>query len=94
MEESYEVFSITTEDGSELQVAVVDSMEENGKEYYAVMALDENQEIPEDGGELIVGQMETEENGDQYFTEIEDDDEFERISQTFIDRLEAALDAE
>ena len=94
MEESYEVFSITTEDGGELQVAVVDSMEENGKEYYAVMALDENQEIPEDGGELIVGQMETEENGDQYFTEIEDDDEFERVSQTFIDRLEAALDAE
>ena len=90
MEESYEVFSITDIEGGELQVAVVDTLQENGREYYAVMALTEDGQLPEEG-ELIVGQMETEENGDQYFTEIEDDDEYDRISQTFIDRMEEEL---
>ncbi len=93
MEERYEVFSITDEDGGELQVAVVDSLEENGREYYAVIPLDEKGEMVEEA-ELIVGVMETEENGDQYFSEIEDDDEFDHVSQTFIDRLEAELDEE
>ncbi len=93
MEERYEVFSITAEDGGEMQVAVVDSLEENGKEYYAVIPLDDKGEMIEDT-ELIVGVLETDENGDQYFTEIEDDDEFDHVSQTFIDRLEAELDEE
>lgn len=93
MEERYEVFSITDEDGGEMQVAVVDSLKENGKEYYAVLPMDDKGELLEDA-ELIVGVMETEENGDQYFTEIEDDDEFDHVSQTFIDRLEAELDEE
>lgn len=93
MEERYEVFSITAEDGGDMQVAVVDSLEENGKEYYAVIPLDDKGEMIEDT-ELIVGVLETDEVGDQYFNEIEDDDEFDHVSQTFIDRLEAELDEE
>ena len=93
MEERYEVFSITTEDGGEMQVAVIDSLSENSKEYLAVIPLNDNGELIEDA-ELIVGVMETEENGDRYFSEIEDDDEFDRISEAFINRLEAELNEE
>lgn len=93
MDECYEIFSITTEDGGEMQVAVVDTLKDGGREYFAVLPLDEKGELLEDA-ELLVGVLETEENGDQYFAEIEDDEEFDRVSQTFIDRLEAELDAE
>ena len=93
MEERYEVFSVTDEDGGEMQVAVIDSLSENSKEYLAVIPLNDNGELIEDA-ELIVGVMETEENGDRYFSEIEDDDEFDRISEAFINRLEAELNEE
>ena len=41
----------------------------------------------EDSGELVIVKVE-EENGEEYYCEIEDDDEYETIADAFVDRLE------
>ena len=41
----------------------------------------------EDSGELVIVKV-GEENGEEYFYEIEDDDEYETIADAFVDRLE------
>ena len=41
-----------------------------------------------DSGELVIVKAGEEENGDEYYYEIEDDDEYETIADAFVERLE------
>ena len=41
----------------------------------------------DDSGELVIVKVE-EENGEEFYCEIEDDDEYETIADAFVDRLE------
>ena len=41
----------------------------------------------DDSGELVIVKV-GEENGEEYFYEIEDDDEYETVADAFVDRLE------
>jgi hypothetical protein len=48
---------------------------------------DDPKAMLDDSGELVIVKV-GEENGEEYFYEIEDDDEYETIADAFIDRLE------
>ena len=41
----------------------------------------------DDSGELVIVKV-NEENGEEFFTEIENDDEYEMVADAFIDRLQ------
>ena len=41
-----------------------------------------------DSGELVIVKVGEEEDGDEYYYEIEDDDEYETIADAFVERLE------
>ena len=41
----------------------------------------------EDSGELVIVKV-IEEDGEEFFCEIEDDDEYETVADAFVDRLE------
>ena len=45
------------------------------------------QAMLDDSGELVIVKA-IEEDGEEYFCEIEDDDEYETVADAFVDRLE------
>ena len=49
---------------------------------------DNPQDQLNDSGELVIVKVGEEENGDEYYYEIEDDDEYETVADAFVERLE------
>jgi len=75
----YEVFTDTTSEGKEIELAIVDRFEFEGKTY-AVSALVEGDEISEDG--LFVYRIEGEGESAE-ISKIEDPDEYSRVADAY-----------
>ena len=88
------LIALLDEDGQEHTFEVVDSLEVDGERYMAMIpTFDVPEEVLEDAGELVVLKVKAE--GDEEFLEtIEDEDEFNRIAETFMERLEEYFDFE
>jgi len=83
-----DLYTLTDEEGNEQTFELLDVMEAEGNTYYALVPYAENPEEMLDGSdELVVLKME-EVNGEETLASIEDDEEFERIGQMFLDRIE------
>ena len=76
-----EFLTLTDEEGNEHELVIVDSVVANGTEYLALVPA---QESKEDG--LYIYKV-IKEDGEEYIEPIEDDKEFEEISETLEDRL-------
>lgn len=89
-EEDYtpDLISLVDDDGKEFQFEVLDAVETDTGRYLAMIPLyDDPQKMLDDSGELVIVKSE-EENGEEYFSEIEDDDEYETVADIFADRLQ------
>ncbi len=83
-----DLISLTDDDGKEYNFEVLDAIETDEARYLALLPLyDDPKAMLEDSGELVIVKVE-EENGEEFFCEIEDDDEYETIADAFVDRLE------
>lgn len=83
-----DLISLLDEDGREFNFEVIDAIETDEGRYLAMLPIfDDPQKMLEDSGELVIVKV-GEENGEEYYYEIEDDDEYEFVADTFIDRLE------
>ena len=80
-EEDREFLTLTGEDGEETEFEIVDKIVVNGTEYLALVPAVESEEDGLYIYKVIV------EDGDEYIEPIEDDKEFEEISEPFEDRL-------
>ena len=70
------------------KVCGLDAIESDEGRYLAMLPVfDDPQKMLEDSGELVIVKV-GEENGEEYFFEIEDDDEYEFVADTFIERLQ------
>ena len=85
MEETEALFvTLTDEDGVEQTFQLVQTVEVDGKQYGVLVAADEDMEETgeeadeEDEGDILILRV-TEENGEEYFEEIEDDAEFQKV---------------
>ena len=87
-EEDREFLTLTDEDGEETEFEIVDKIVVNGTEYLALVPAVESDEDGLYIYKVIV------EDGDEYIEPIEDDKEFEEISETFEDRLSEIYDFE
>ena len=87
-EEDSEFLTLTGEDGEETEFEIVDKIVVNGTEYLALVPAVESEEDGLYIYKVIV------EDGDEYIEPIEDDKEFEEISETFEDRLSEVYDFE
>ena len=87
-EEDREFLTLTGEDGEETEFEIVDKIVVNGTEYHALVPAVESEEDGLYIYKVIV------EDGDEYIEPIEDDKEFEEISETFEDRLSEIYDFE
>ena len=82
-----DLYTLVDEEGVEQTFELLDVMEAEGNTYYALVPYAENPEdILEGSDELVVLKME-EVDGEELLASIEDDEEFERLGQMFLDRI-------
>ena len=94
MDLEYEILTLTDDDGVEHQFEVVDSAEFDGSEYMALVPVYEKPEdMIDDSGDLIVLKV-VEDDGEEYLDSIEDEDEFNKVSDFFMERLSDVFDFE
>lgn len=83
-----DIITLTDDNGKEYTFEVLDAIETDDARYLALLpTFDDPQKLLEDSGELVIVKV-GEEDGEEYFYEIEDDDEYETVADAFIDRLE------
>ncbi|MGN0557172.1 MAG: DUF1292 domain-containing protein [Acutalibacteraceae bacterium] len=94
MQEEYEpdLVSLSDDEGNEYNFEILDSYDEGDTQYVALTPYDSGEENEntvklEDDGSLVIMKI-VEEDGENYFIEIEDDDEYERVANEFVTRLQ------
>ena len=90
-----ELYTLVDEEGNEKLFELIDVLEENGKVYFALIPhVEDPEELLEGECELVVLSAASGEDGEDILEPLESDEEYERISQIFIDRLDADYDDE
>lgn len=83
-----DIITLADDSGKEYTFEVLDAIETDTDHYLALLPqYSDPQKMLEDSGELVIVKV-GEEDGEEYFYEIEDDDEYETIADAFVDRLE------
>lgn len=87
-----DLVTLLDEEGNEHEFELVDTLEENGQRFVAlVAAYDDPDEQLQDDGELVVLKS-VEENGEEFLESIEDEETFNRVSSLFMERLQDEFD--
>ena len=83
-----DIITLSDDEGKEYSFEILDAIETDDARYLALLPVyDDPAKMLEDSGELVIVKV-GEENGEEYFYEIEDDDEYETIADAFTDRLQ------
>ena len=89
MENNY--FTLTDEDGNEINFEVVGECEKDGQRYFAMIPVDD-QNDNDDVCEYVILKLEKEEDGEAYLVSIDDDDEADEVEDFFNDYLADEID--
>lgn len=83
-----DLIELIDDEGNKYNFEVLDAIENDEARYLALLPLHSDpQAMLDDSGELVIVKV-AEENGEEFFTEIEDDDEYDTIADAFVDRLQ------
>ena len=83
-----DLITLQDDDGKEYSFEVLDAIETDMGRYLALLpTFEDPQQMLDDSGELVIVKV-GEEDGEEYYYEIEDDDEYETVADAFVDRLE------
>lgn len=83
-----DIVTLSDDSGKEYTFEVLDAIETDTGRYLAMLPVyDDPKKLLDDSGELVIVRVE-EENSEEFYSEIEDDDEYETIADAFVDRLE------
>ena len=98
-EQNYEqnTISLVDEEGVEHEFEVADTLEVDGHDYMALIPLfDDPDEALEDSSELVILRIsqDTDDDGEPFLEAILDEDEYDKIAQLFVTRLEEFYDFE
>jgi uncharacterized protein YrzB (UPF0473 family) len=92
MDTGADLMTLVDEEGIEHQFEVADSAELDGKNYVALIPVfDDPEEMLEDSGELVILRVE-EEDGEEVLDIIEDEAEFDKVGDFFMERLKDTFD--
>lgn len=95
LQENADIYTLVDEDGIEQDFEMVDQLEENGIVYYALVPYyDDPTRIVEEDAELVVLKAETGDDGEDILSTIDDDDEYERIGNIFLERIQEMYDSD
>ena len=94
-EEQVERFTLTDEEGNEIEFELIGSGEVDGVMYYAMIPAEEAEDENRDTFEYVILKSEVDENGDESLFTIDDDEEFDRVADFFDDMFSTVdFDAE
>ena len=94
-EEQVERFTLTDEEGNEIEFELIGSGEVDGVMYYAMIPVEEAEDEDRDVFEYVILKSEVDENGDESLFTIDDDEEFDRVADFFDDMFSTVdFDAE
>ena len=82
---------LTDENGKEIELEHLDTVEYNGQTYMAFIPAEMS---VEDAYELIIMKTELEENGEEMLVTLDDEDEEAELFQIFSERLEESFEEE
>ena len=82
---------LTDENGKEIELEHLDTVEYNGQTYMAFIPAEMS---VEDAYELIIMKTELEENGEEMLVTLDDEDEEAELFQIFSERLEETFEEE
>ena len=94
--ENYEpdIISVTDDDGNEILLELLERYENDNGVYVAITEYrDDAEDIVEADYEVIILKV-AEENGDEYLEEIEDEAEYNEVSEILMNKIEQQYDVE
>ena len=77
-----DIVTLVDENGKETEFEIVDSLVTENNEYFALIPVETAENVDSDDGELVILKV------------VEEDDEYNEISEIFIDRLEELYEFE
>ena len=81
------IITLVDEEGIEHEFEIADMLDEDGVQYLALIpVIEDTDELLNDPGELVVLKV-VAQGAEEYLEAIEDEDEFNRISAIFMERL-------
>lgn len=86
-----EYFTLTDEDGNELQFEVIGQCEKNGEQYFAMIPVEEEQERNDDVCEYVILKL-AKEGDEEFLVTVDDDDELDDIADYFDDIFSQEID--
>ena len=81
-----EVFTLTDEEGNESDFEFIGKIELGDNTYVALVPVDGDEE------EYVILNVDTDENGEEYLSTIEDDEEFDKAADAFEDEFMSEID--
>ena len=96
-EEMYEpdIISVNDEDGNEILFELLERYETDDDVYVAITDYrDDDEDIVEADFEVIILKVVTDDNGDEYLEEIQDEMEYEQVSDILMSKVEEKFDVE
>lgn len=87
-----EFFTLTDEEGNELEFELIDTAEYQGVTYYAMIPADAEGENDDGFQEYVILKMEKDEDGEDMLVTLEDDEEFDNVADIFDDRFSEEVD--
>ena len=90
-----EFYTLTDEEGNEIEFELIGSAEINGIVYYAMIpadAADKAQESEDGFCEYVILRAEKDENGEDSLVTIDDDEEFDDVADYFDDMFSEEID--
>ena len=81
-----EVFTLTDEEGNESDFEFIGKIELGDNTYVALVPVDGDEE------EYVILKVDTDENGEEYLSTIEDDEEFDKAADAFEDEFMSEID--
>ena len=87
-----EFFTLTDEEGNEIEFELIGVAERNGVTYYAMIPVEETEGGDDGFCEYVVLRAEKDENGEDTLVTVDDDDEFDDIADYFDDMFSEEID--
>ncbi len=95
MMDEADLYTLVDEEGNEKLFELIDILEENGQVYFALIPhIEDPNELLEGEVELVVLNAKKDADGNEILEPIETDEEYDRIAEAFLERLNEEDDEE
>lgn len=90
-----DIYTLVDEEGVEQTFELLDVMELDGERYFALIPYYEDPDsIVDDDGDLIILKSEMDENDEELMISIDDDEEYQRVGNIFLEKLSDIFEEE